>query len=140
MRKLILCFLAFISIILIYKFVYLNPRNWYDHYRYLAQSFLAGRVDIPNLPTFYQDSLEYQGKNIYHFPSSSSCFGANNCCWENTTQQQISIIIGAINAILVFLLLKKFTKPISALSSGYFCFGYCCLLVKRCWHYLVLCP
>ena len=121
MRKLILCFLAFISIILIYKFVYLNPRNWYDHYRYLAQSFLAGRVDIPNLPTFYQDSLEYQGKKYLPFPPVPALVLAPIIAvGKNTTQQQISIIIGAINAILVFLLLKKFTKPISALLLGIF--------------------
>jgi len=125
MRKLILCFLIFISVILIYKFIYPNPRNWYDHYRYLAESFLAGRVDVPNLPIFYQDSLEYQGKKYLPFPPIPALILAPIIAvGKNTTQQQVSIIIGTLNAVLVFLLLKKFTKLINAfLLSIFFALG-----------------
>ena len=116
MRKFILCFLIFFSIISIYKLIYPNPRNWYDHYRFLAQSFLQGRLDTPNLPTFYQDSLEYQGKKYLPFPPIPALVLAPIIAIrKNVTQQQVSIIIGAINAVLVFLLLKKFTIPTSAL-------------------------
>ena len=116
MRKFILCFLIFFSIISIYKLIYPNPRNWYDHYRFLAQSFLQGRLDTPNLPTFYQDSLEYQGKKYLPFPPIPALVLAPIIAIrKNVTQQQVSIIIGAINAVLVFLFLKKFTIPTSAL-------------------------
>lgn len=126
MRKLIPCFLIFISVFLIYKFIYPNPRNWYDHYRYLAGSFLAGRLDVPNLPSFYQDSLEYQGKKYLPFPPIPAIILAPIIAIQkNITQQQVSIVIGALNAVLVFLLLKKFTeKAINALLlSLFFAFG-----------------
>lgn len=125
MRKLIPCFFIFISVFLIYKFIYPNPRNWYDHYRYLAGSFLAGRLDVPNLPTFYQDSFKYQGKKYLPFPPIPALVLVPIIAvGKSVTQQQVSIIIGVINAVLVFLLLKKFTNPKRAfLLSIFFASG-----------------
>ena len=57
---------------MIYKNIYPNPRNWYDHYLYLAKSFINGHVDIPNLPQFYHDKLEFKGKTYIPFPPGAS--------------------------------------------------------------------
>lgn len=86
---------------------------------------LQGRVDIPNLPPFYHDKLEFEGKTYIPFPPGASFLLipfvlANN----DITQQQVSIIIGALDLMLIYLLLNKFTsKRNSILLSVFFGFG-----------------
>lgn len=110
---------------LIYKNIYSNPRNWYDHYLYLTRSLIQGRVDIPNLPPFYHDKLEFGGKIYIPFPPGASFILIPFVFFkENITQQQISILIGAIDVTLIYLLLLNFTsKRNSLLLSVFFGFG-----------------
>lgn len=115
----------FLGIFLIYKYIYLEPRNWYDHYLYLSKSFIQLRVDIPNLPQFYHDKLEFEGKTYIPFPPGGSLllmpFVILN---QNITQQQISILIGAIDVALIYLLLINFTsRKNSILLSIFFGLG-----------------
>ncbi len=124
-KKIILSLLIFISTFLIYKFIYPNPRNWYDHYKYLAQAFLEKRVDVPNLPQFYHDKMEIGGKTYLPFPPLPALVLAPiTYLNSNVTQQQISILIGSFNVVLVFWLLLKFTNlKNSLLLSIFFAFG-----------------
>lgn len=114
-----------IGIYLIYKYIYPDPRNWYDHYIYLAKAIMSGRVDIPDLPTFYHDKLEIGGKFYIPFPPGASLLLIPFLYLKDTIeQQQISILIGAIDAGLIYLLLKKFTNKFnSLLLSIFFCLG-----------------
>lgn len=110
---------------MIYKNIYQSPRNWYDHYLYLAKSIAQGRVDIPDLPQFYHDKLEFKGKVYIPFPPAPAVvllpFVLLN---DNITQQQVSIIVGAIDIALIYLLLLKFTsRRNSVLLSIFFGFG-----------------
>lgn len=110
---------------MIYKYIYPEPRNWYDHYLYLTKSILQGKVDIPDLPTFYHDKLIFDDKTYIPFPPGASFilipFVFLN---ENVTQQQTSIFIGAIDIVLIYLLLLNFTtKRNSILLSIFFGFG-----------------
>lgn len=86
---------------------------------------LSGRVDIPNLPTFYHDKLEFEGKTYIPFPPGAAFlltpFVFVN---ENITQQQVSIIIGALDVALIYILLKKLTNSRNAtLISIFFGLG-----------------
>lgn len=115
----------FLGSFLIYKNVYPEPRTWYDHYLYLTKSMLQGRVDIPDLPTFYHDKLEFEGKTYIPFPPGASFiltpFVIIN---KDITQQQVSIIIGALDVALIYLLLKKITsRRNSILISIFFGLG-----------------
>jgi len=124
-KKIFFCLLIFISTFLIYKFIYPHPRNWYDHYKYLAQAFLAKRVDMPNLPQFYHDKVEIGGKVYLPFPPLPALVLAPIIYLNSgITQQQVSLLVGALNVILVFLLLLKFTNlKNSLLLSYFFAFG-----------------
>lgn len=110
---------------MIYKFIYPNPRTWYEHYLFLAQSLLKLRVDIPNLPSFYQDIIVISGKTYIPFPPVPAVIIIPFIIiFKNISQQSISIVFGAINTMLVYLLLRKFTNTKkSLLLSIFFAFG-----------------
>lgn len=111
----------FIGAFLIYKNVYQNPRNWYDHYLYLSKSMISGRVDIPDLPTFYHDKLEFEGKTYIPFPPGASFVLIPFVLINNyITQQQVSVILGAIDVVLIYFLLKKFTTTKNSILISIF--------------------
>lgn len=113
------------GIFLIYTYIYPEPRNWYDHYLYLAKSILDGRVDIPDLPSFYHDKIEIGGKFYIPFPPGAAFILIPFVYLKNMiTQQQVSVFIGAIDAGLIYVLLNKFTNKTNALIlSIFFCLG-----------------
>lgn len=85
---------------------------------------MAGRVDVPTLPSFYHDKIEFNGRIYLPFPPMASVVLIPFVkFFENTTQQNVSIIFGALDVMLIFILLKKFTKPISAILLAIF-FGF----------------
>lgn len=110
---------------LIYKFIYPDPRTWYEHYLYLAQSFLKLRVDVPNLPSFYQDAISVSGKTYLPFPPIPAVVLIPFILvLKNITQQSVSVVIGAVNTLLVYLLLKKCTNTKNSfILSIFFAFG-----------------
>lgn len=113
--------LLFIGAFLVYKNIYPEPRTWYDHYRYLARSIIQLRVDIPDLPQFYHDKLEFKGKTYIPFPPGASfTLIPFLVIDEDTTQQSVSIIIGALTLTLVYILLLNFTTRTSALLVSIF--------------------
>lgn len=110
---------------MILKNIYQEPRNWYDHYLYLAKSIAQGRVDIPDLPQFYHDKLEFKGKVYIPFPPGPSFLLLPFVIFNNNiTQQGVSVLIGAIDIALMYLLLNYFTpRKNSVLLSIFFGFG-----------------
>lgn len=125
MRKVVICLLIFLWTLAIYRFIYQEPRTWYDHYMFQAKSFLAGRSDVPDLPEYFQDKIEVRGKTYVPFPPMPAVILAPIAkVLPQITQQEVSIIIGAINAVLVFILASKFTnKRTATLISIFFSFG-----------------
>lgn len=115
----------FLGTYIIYKSVYLQPRNWYDHYLYLANAFTNFRVDVPNLPGYFQDKVIINGKALLPFPPAPAVVLIPFILlFKNVTQQQVSVIFGSINIFLTFILLKKFTRPRNAvLLSIFLAFG-----------------
>lgn len=106
---------------MIYKNIYPNPRNWYDHYLHLSKSIIQGRVDVPNLPLFYHDKLEFNGKTYIPFPPGASLILIPLILIkEGITQQQASILIGSIDITLIYLLLIKFTNKKNSILLSIF--------------------
>lgn len=115
-KPLLIAFILFILTLSVYKFIYPQPRNWYNHYYYLAQSFSQFKLDVPTLPDYYQDKTVFQGKIYLPFPPVPSLMLLPSLA-INLTQQQTSIIIGSINVALCYLLVGSF--PLSI----FFAFG-----------------
>jgi hypothetical protein len=130
-RHILVGILLLLGTFFVYKYVYPSPRNWYNHYLYLANSFISLRVDIPNLPSFFQDKIITNGKTLIPFPPVPAFIlipfietSKMIKIFKNITQQQVSIIFGSINTLLVYFLLKKYTNTKnSVLLSIFFSFG-----------------
>lgn len=116
---------------LVYKNIYPEPRNWYDHYLHLANSLIQKRVDVPTLPEFYHDKITLKDPNSNETktylpfpPGASFILIPFLLLTNNFTQQQVSIIIGSITVGLVYILLRKFTNRLNAaLLSVFFGLG-----------------
>ncbi len=82
-------------------------------------------MDIPDLPEYFQDKITVNGKIYTPFPPVpplvlTPLLKVN----PDITQQQVSIVVSALNAVLVFILLKKFSKDKNAfLLTLFFSFG-----------------
>lgn len=92
---------------------------------YLTKSFIAGSVDLPDLPPFYHDKIEFEGKIYLPFPPAPTILMIPFVLLrERITQQQISVLIGSIDITLLYFLLLYFTsKKRSAILSIFFGFG-----------------
>ncbi len=82
---------------------------------------MDGRVNLTDLPTFYQDIITI-GKNVYvPFPVGPAIslipFIILN---GKVTQQQVSIILGSFDVTLFFILIKKFTTTKNSLILSVF--------------------
>jgi hypothetical protein len=124
-KHILIGILLLVGTYFIYKFIYSNPKDWYDHYLYLANSFTNLRVDIPNLPSYFQDKIIINGKTLIPFPPVPAFILIPFITiFKNISQQQVSIIFGSINTLLVYFLLKKYTNTKkSVLLSIFFSFG-----------------
>ncbi|MDP2860702.1 MAG: hypothetical protein Q8N98_03220, partial [bacterium] len=99
----------------------------YRHYSYLARSFLSGRFDVPTLPLFYHDKTVIDGKTFIPFPPAPSFFLMPLAAifGENTNQIFFSMIIGALNVGLAWVLLETFGIRLKerAILTVFFGFG-----------------
>lgn len=103
-----LALLLGLGIFVIYLAIYPSPRNWYDHFLYLAGAFGQGQTDVASLPDWYHDAVVINNHKFLPFPPAPAIaiipfIGL----FPNITQQQISIILGSVNICLVFILIKK---------------------------------
>ncbi len=124
-RRILLYFFILVGTFLVYKNIYPNPRTWYDHYLYQAKSFMVGRTDIPNLPEYFQDKIVLNNKTYLPFPPMPAILLIPFIkFYPNITEQTVSILIGTINTLLVFILLLKYINLKKAfLLTVFYAFG-----------------
>ena len=126
-------YMIMISIFIISLFIYsfsninrLTSPQGFQHYNYLAKSFLKGRLHIPNPPT-NQDLSKYNGKFYVPFPSLPAIIIMPFVfIWGVKFRVAfIMVLLGALNTILVFRLLKKINSNlyINILLTIAFAFG-----------------
>jgi hypothetical protein len=97
---------------IVFGFYFLSnstPLQWYKHYVYESQAFLQGRTDLQGFPSYYQDLVNYHGK--YYLPSPPMpaviLLPAVAIWGIGTDEVRISMLIGAINVALVWILLGR---------------------------------
>jgi hypothetical protein len=103
-----------------------RPPGWYKHYVYLAVAFNHGRLDVRNVPDYYQDLSPFRGKVYLPFPPAPAVvlmpFAA---IWgEATDQTRIAQLLGGVNVVLVWALLSRLGFPGSIASFGALLFGF----------------
>jgi hypothetical protein len=86
-----------------------TPLQWYKHYVYQSQAFLEGRTDLQDFPDFYHDLVHYEDKYYLASPPMPAVvlLPAVAIWGEDTDQVRISMLLGAINVALVWILLGR---------------------------------
>ena len=86
-----------------------TPLDWYKHYVYQSQAFLQGRTDLQGFPEYYQDLVSYQGKYYLASPPMPAVILLPSVAiWGvDTDQVRISMLMGAANVALVWILLGR---------------------------------
>jgi len=86
-----------------------TPLQWYKHYVYQSQAFLEGRVNLEGFPEYYHDIVSYQGKDYLASPPMPAVvlLPAVAIWGEDTDQVRISMLMGAINVALAWVLLGR---------------------------------
>ena len=126
-KNFFILFLIFLISFSVYFLANIKPQGLYKHYVYLASSFLQGRFDLPTLPSFYHDKIIVDNQIFIPFPPAPAFILLPFVAiWKTKLNQiYISMIIGAINVALVWLLLQKLavkSRPRILLTS-FFAFG-----------------
>jgi len=111
MRKFFIAVCLFTTVLGVYYFINPKAKNDYDHYFYLVKSFLSLRVNLTENAEFYHDTVRKGGKTYAPFGPAPALFLMPSVLLSKPfTQQEVSIILGAINIALIFLLLSYFTS------------------------------
>lgn len=77
----------------------------------MAKALLAGHINLTNLPSFYQDTITIGSKIYVPFPLGPALSLIPFILLiPSITQQQVSILMGAVNVGLFFLVFQKFTN------------------------------
>ncbi len=86
-----------------------TPLEWYKHYVYQSQAFLEGRADLQGFPQYYHDLVSNEGKYYLASPPMPAVIllPAVAIWGIDTDQVRISMLIGAINVALVWILLGR---------------------------------
>lgn len=119
----LIAILFFILTLFSYRSLNPHPGDDFNHFYYLAKSLLHGKVDIKDFP--YHDVVYVNDKTVLAFPPAPSLLIMPFIILKTgLNQKEISIILGAINASLIFLLLSRFTnKKLALIISAFFTFG-----------------
>ncbi|MFA5374738.1 MAG: hypothetical protein WC455_03155 [Dehalococcoidia bacterium] len=103
-----------------------TPLDWYKHYVYQAQAFLDGRADLQGFPGYYQDLVNYNGKSFLASPPVPALvlLPAVAIWGTGTDEVRISMLIGAINVALVWILLGRMSvngwkRPLLTILFGF---------------------
>jgi len=107
-------FLIILAIFLVSWFIY-NFSNtsrivpFGDHYVYLANAFLHGRVDMPDIPKNYVDIFNVDGRLVTILPPMPAILLAPFAFFfgKNVNQMLIVKLLAAVNIALVWMLLSK---------------------------------
>lgn len=99
----------------------------YNYFTRLSESFLIGKLYITENPPWLNELIPINGRYYVVYPPMPAIvlmpyvflFG------EDSSQTRLSIILGAINAVLVYLLFKRlnFSTKLSLLITFFFAFG-----------------
>ncbi|OGD53707.1 hypothetical protein A3J78_02090 [Candidatus Beckwithbacteria bacterium RBG_13_35_6] len=100
---------VFFFIFFIYLFSNHNLKNNYKHQVLLADSLVKGRCDLISNPLNYHDVFPVKGKLYTAFSPLPILFltPLTMVFGTNTNQVLLSIIIGALNSAILYLILKK---------------------------------
>jgi len=106
----------------------------------LAKALLAGHVNLTNLPSFYQDTITINNKVFVPFPLGPSfALIPFILLIPSVTQQQVSILLGAVDVSLFFILATKFTNTknsfILSLFLGFGTALFWSAVVGTTWYY-----
>lgn len=101
--------IIFFIVFAVYFFVNPHPSNLFQHFVFIADSFLHGHFDILNLPYHYGDYISVNNKTYFQYAPAPALvlLPLVYLFKTNLSQTYVSMIFGAINAVLVFILLGR---------------------------------
>ncbi len=118
----------FLLVLLLYFLANPHPLNLFRHYVFMADAFLHGRFDIIHPPWDLGDYITIKDKIYYQYgPAPAIILMPLVYIWKtNVSQTFVSMIFGALNAVLVYKLLERLkilglTKKL--LLTIFFAFG-----------------
>lgn len=118
--------ILFISSFIIYLISYRGEGRFYNHFALLAKSILDGHFYITEKPTWLNELVDIKNKFYVPFPPMPAIllvpfvfvFG------PSFPQPLLSILIGSLNVVLCFIVVKNFfNEKIALLTSILFAFG-----------------
>lgn len=109
-KPILFCLLIFFLVFFIYLLSNYRLKDHYKHQTYLAYSLLKGHFDLIDYPAdFYHDVFYYQEKAYTAFSPFPILFLTPLVFFfgKNIPQILISILVGALNSVVLYLILKK---------------------------------
>ncbi|MEM2876307.1 MAG: hypothetical protein QXL67_05095 [Candidatus Bathyarchaeia archaeon] len=103
----------FIAALLVYTFSNLNHIGWYNHFVYLADAFVHGRLDIQgnimDYPLFGLDIVQVSGRAYIPFPPMPAVLLVP---WVlvsglNASQEFMTHFVGALNVVVIYRVFRK---------------------------------
>jgi len=109
LRKAGIPLLIVLAVFTVYFLSNSTPLQWYKHYVYQSQAFLEGRADLQGFPDFYHDLVTHEGKFYLASPPVPAVvlLPAVALWGTDTDQVRISMLIGAVNVALAWVLLGR---------------------------------
>jgi len=121
MRKFLIASILALVVLGTYFTINPKPKNDYDHYLYLAKSFLKLEVNLTGQAEFYHDTVRKNGKTYAPFgPAPALLMMPSIMLPKPLSQQEVSIILGAVSIGLLFVLLNHITTEKKALLISIF--------------------
>ncbi|KKS97809.1 MAG: hypothetical protein UV73_C0005G0086 [Candidatus Gottesmanbacteria bacterium GW2011_GWA2_43_14] len=120
--------IIFISVLAVYFFTNQDTANLFRHFVFMADAFLHGRFDIAN-PTYdLGDRVIVNNRIYFQFgPAPAIILLPLVYIWKtNVSQTYVSMLFGALNSVLVYILLGRLKIPGLAkklLLTVFFAFG-----------------
>lgn len=101
--------IIFFAVLEVYFLANPHPSNLFRHFVFMADSFLHGHFDILNPTWDLGDKVIFNNKTYFQFgPAPAFVLLPLVYLWKtNVSQTYVSMIIGSLNAVLVFILLGR---------------------------------
>jgi 4-amino-4-deoxy-L-arabinose transferase-like glycosyltransferase len=116
----------FVLVFIVYLFTKANPTP-YNYFVRLADAFLHFRLSLLENPPWLNELVPFQGKYYVIYPPMPALVSIPFLILFGpfVDQTLISIFFGSLNAILVYFLVKKFSKEekIAIWMAIFYCFG-----------------
>lgn len=103
-----------------------EPTLRYEHHVLQAVAFAHGRLDVQDVPAYYHDLAPYEGKTYLPFPPGPALVLVPLAAvWRNATSELIvSQLLGALNLVLLWLLLMRYRAPKTVAAFCVAAFGF----------------